>query len=157
MWSISAVKSNYCNCLTCTYLLSSQIHLGSVMDSEQHIIHILYVYNIFIRTRTPLENDQSFDTCTAMQALHLCHRLRGPDASAVCGPREAVTSGVVQCTCNQWFQPFGARRHYCQLPVSGRNLIQKRFLQFKLCRDQLPIATGCCTGVARGLQTMHIL
>ena len=32
--------------------------------------------------------------------------LPGPGASVVCRPLQAATCCVVQCTCNQWFQPF---------------------------------------------------
>ena len=68
-------------------------------------------------------------------------------ASTVSCPRQAPTCGVVRCTYDQWFQPSSARRHYCQLPVSGKKM--KRFLQFRLGCHKLPTATGCCIGVAR--------
>ena len=66
--------------------------------------------------------------------------------SAGC-PRQAPTSGVVKYTYAQWFQSYGAHRHYCQLPVSGRNM--QRFLQFRLGCHKLPTATGRCAGVVR--------
>ena len=73
--------------------------------------------------------------------------LAGPAPAVVCCPRQAPSAGVVRYTYTQWFQPFGSRRRYCQLPVSGRNM--KRFLQFRLGCHQLPIAVGRRNGIAR--------
>ena len=55
------------------------------------------------------------------------------------------TMQPVRCTYHHWFQPFSARRRYCQLPDSGKNM--KRFLQFRLGCHKLPTATGRCAGV----------
>ena len=73
--------------------------------------------------------------------------LPGLGPSTVSCPQQAPSCGVVRCIYNQWFQRFSARRRYCQLPVSGKNI--KRFLQFRLGCLKLPIATGRRTGVAR--------
>ena len=73
--------------------------------------------------------------------------LAGPAAVALYCPRQAPSAGVVCYTYAQWFQPFSARRRYCQLPVSGRNM--QRFLQFRLGCHQLPIAAGRRSGIAR--------
>ena len=68
--------------------------------------------------------------------------------SAGC-PRQAPTSGVVKYTYARWFQPYSVHRRYCQLPVSGRNMCMKRFLQFRRGRHKLSIATGRRAGVVR--------
>ena len=73
--------------------------------------------------------------------------LRVPSSVVVCSPRQAPSRGVVQYTYAQWFQPFSARRRYCQLPVSGKNM--RRFLQFRLGCSKLPIVVGRHTGVPR--------
>ena len=55
-------------------------------------------------------------------------------------PRAAPSAAVVGCTYHHWFRPFGKRRRYCQLPVSGRRM--QRFLQFRLASQNLPIIAG---------------
>ncbi len=59
-------------------------------------------------------------------------------------PRVAPSVGVVSCTYHHWFMPYSKRRHYCQLPVSGRRM--QRFLQFRLASHSLPIVTGRLSG-----------
>ena len=41
-------------------------------------------------------------------------------------------------------QPYSKRRHYGQLPVSGRRM--QCFVQFKLSSHQLPVVTRCFSG-----------
>ena len=73
--------------------------------------------------------------------------LRGPAPTVSCCPRQARSSGIVQYTYDQWFRPFSARRRYCHLPVSGKNM--QLFLQFRLGCHELPVATGRRSGIAR--------
>ena len=62
-------------------------------------------------------------------------------------PHQAPSSGVVEYTNAQWFQPPRARRLYCQLLVAGRNM--KGFLRSRLGCHRLSLAAGRRTVVAR--------
>ena len=77
-------------------------------------------------------------------------------AVAVCAASPSDDISVYSCcVCMISGFSLSARRRYCELPVSGKNV--KRFLQFRLGCHKLPIATGRCTGVAGACRLCHFV